>query len=326
MKKDFVKVDVATVTLNPAIDRTLTIPNFTAGVVNRVEQERDNAGGKGVNVASALADYGYNVAVTGFLGRDNASSFEDLFARKKIEDRFVRIAGQTRVGIKIMDPVRKQTTDINFPGPAPTGADLDALRDQLAALDCPWFVLAGSVPPGVDAAIYRDMMIALKKRGSKVVLDTSGEPLSHAVDAAPSIIKPNIHELEVLVGKSLPTQSAIIEAAHELVAKGIELVAVSMGKDGACFVTPSAIVIARPPSIEVKSTVGAGDAMVAGIVSAYLRQLPLAECARLATAFSVDALRRNDSGQLSPASIESRTKQIVIEEPAPVFQTGREVH
>src|SRR6188474_772880 len=95
---------VITVTLNPAIDQTATINNFTAGAVNRVESVRSNPGGKGVNVASALADYGYNVAATGFLGRDNAAVFEELLERKDIADHFVRIAGQTRVGIKISDP------------------------------------------------------------------------------------------------------------------------------------------------------------------------------------------------------------------------------
>jgi 1-phosphofructokinase len=324
MKTDFANVDVVTVTLNPAIDRTVAISNFTVGAVNRVEHERDNAGGKGVNVASALADYEYRVAVTGFLGRDNATSFEDLFARKKIEDHFVRIAGHTRVGIKITDPVLKQTTDINFPGPAPAAEDLDALRKKLVTLASPWFVLAGSIPPGIDAAIYRDLVTMLKKRGSKVVLDASGEPLSHAVESVPNVIKPNIHELEMLVGKPLPTQSSIIEAAQKLIAKGIELVAVSMGKDGACFVTHSAIVIARPPDIDVKSTVGAGDAMVAGIVSAYLRQLPLTECARLATAFSLDALARSESGHISPAFVQSRMKQVVIDEPATAFSTTKD--
>jgi 1-phosphofructokinase len=117
MKTEVPKFDVVTVTLNPAIDRTVTIRNFTAGAVNRVEQERSNPGGKGVNVASALSDYGYQVAVTGFLGRENSAPFEELFARKKIADRFVRIAGRTRMGIKITDPTLHQTTDINFPGP-----------------------------------------------------------------------------------------------------------------------------------------------------------------------------------------------------------------
>src|SRR3712207_3957269 len=111
--------DVLTVTLNPAIDRTVTIHGFAAGGVDRVEQVQQNPGGKGVNVAVTLADAGHSAAVTGFLGRENIASFEQLFAQKQIDDRFVRIAGQTRVGIKIVDPAQQQTTDINFPGFTP---------------------------------------------------------------------------------------------------------------------------------------------------------------------------------------------------------------
>ncbi len=177
------KYQVVTITLNPAIDRTVTIPSFTAGAVNRVESVRSNPGGKGVNVASALADNGHDVAVTGFLGRANAGAFEELFSQKKIADHFVRIGGQTRIGIKITDPVRGETTDINFPGPAPSEADVSMLLSQVAALEAEWFVVAGSLPPGVDPGIYRDLVAQLRGRGSKVLLDASGESLPLALAA-----------------------------------------------------------------------------------------------------------------------------------------------
>jgi 1-phosphofructokinase len=308
------KFDVVTITLNPAIDRTVTIRSFTTGVVNRVEQEHSSPGGKGVNVASALADYGHLVAVTGFLGRENSALFVDLFARKKIEDRFVRIAGRTRVGIKITDPVLHQTTDINFPGPTSVPADLDALREHLATLESAWVAISGSLPPGVNVEIYRDIAMDLKAAGRKVVLDTSGEALHFGVEAAPNIIKPNIYELEALVDKRLQSEAEVIEAAKKLVDQGIELVVVSMGKAGAYFVTGAAAVIARPPEIEVKSTVGAGDALVAGIIAARLRKLPLEQCARLATAFSLVALTRIESGLISPAAVDSSMKQVSVGE------------
>jgi 1-phosphofructokinase len=127
--------DCLTITLNPAIDRTIAIPNFQAGKVNRVQGEYLNAGGKGVNVASSLADAGHRVAVTGFLGRENATVFERLFARKRIADHFVRLQGETRVGIKITDPVLKETTDINFPGAEPLPSDLTALRATIDQVD-----------------------------------------------------------------------------------------------------------------------------------------------------------------------------------------------
>ncbi len=290
--------DAVTVTLNPAIDRTVSISGFKPGAVNRVESVCNTAGGKGVNVAASLADAGSNVAVTGFLGRENATIFERLFASKKITDRFVRIEGETRIGIKITDPEDSSTTDINFPGIAPEPGDIQTLCIKMEALKAPWFVLGGSVPPEVRPSIYRDIISFLKELGRKVLVDTSDEPLRLALEAAPTIIKPNIHELEALLGISLPDEAAVIKAGRTLVESGIEMVVVSMGKKGACFVTKDDAVVARPPDIEVRSTVGAGDAMVAGIISAQLQGLPLDACAELGTAFSVQALTR----QLKPCA------------------------
>jgi 1-phosphofructokinase len=305
--------DIATVTLNPAIDRTVTIENFTVGEVNRVVEYRSDPAGKGVNVASALADFGYRLAVTGFLGRENAGSFEALFAKKHIGDRFVRIAGQTRVGIKITDPVQNETTDINFPGASPTPSDIEKLGEQLAGIDAAWFVLAGSLPPGVDPGIYGDLTTALKGRGRKVALDTSGESLEKSLHAGPDLIKPNNHELEALLGISLDSDDSVIDAARRLVDRGIELVVVSMGAKGACYVTKDEAVIARSPRVEVRSTVGAGDAMVAGTVAGRLRQLSLSDCARMGTAFSLEALSRIESGISSPEAIEAAMATVTTE-------------
>jgi 1-phosphofructokinase len=306
-------IEAVTVTLNPAIDWTISISHFAANKVNRVEQQQQHPGGKGVNVASILADYGHAVAVSGFLGRENSATFEELFARKRIADHFIRIAGQTRVGVKISDPALQQTTDINFPGQAPTPADVEALFGQLAGLGAEWVVLAGSIPPGVAPTIYRDLVIALKEQGRKVALDTSGEPLRRALEAAPQIIKPNVHELGELLGTSLDTTAAVVAAAREYLARGTQLVAVSMGADGACFVTDREVVVARPPQVEVQSTVGAGDAMVAGIVAGQLRGLTLAECARLATAFSLDAITHIGSGLSSVEAIQGLMERVTVE-------------
>ena len=312
------EIAAVTVTLNPAIDQTVTIPGFAAGRVNRVEHERSNPGGKGVNVASNLADWGERVAVTGFLGIENPAPFEALFAAKQIDDYFVRIAGETRKGIKIVDPISKQTTDINFPGAAPAETDLASLLTQIENLALHagrYFVLAGSVPPGVDPGIYGELIALLKSRGCKVALDTSGQPLTHALQAVPHIIKPNIHELGGLLGESLANTSDVIRAGRKLNENGIEIVAVSMGSEGACFLTAHEAVIARSPDIEVKSTVGAGDAMVAGIVAAQLAKLSLADCARLASAFSLDVLTRPENGRSTRASIEAAMAAITVRSP-----------
>ena len=185
---------------------------------------------------------------------------------------------------------------------------------RLDNLDAGYFILAGSLPPGVDPAIYGDLISRLHARGKKVVLDTSGEPLRHAIEAKPYLIKPNIHELEGLTGESLPDYPAVIKAARRFNARGIEMVVVSMGGKGVCFVTADMAFIARPPAVEVKSTVGAGDAMVAGIVAGLLAEMPLSRCARMATAFSLDVLARGRSGITSRGSIEALMGQVLVVE------------
>ena len=288
----FMPAPIFTLTLNPAIDRTVRITGFKIGAVNRVERATDRAGGKGINVAATLAALGLPVTALGFLGQDNAAVFSSFFAQRGIEDCCQRLPGATRVGIKIFDPLAGETTDLNFPGLTPAGADLVALRAQLARLGeagC-WCVLAGSLPPGVAPELYAEMILMLKARGVRTVVDTSGEALRAALLAAPEIIKPNQHELEVLVGCSLPTEAAVIGAARELVAGGVRLVVVSCGADGAFFVTADEVVVARPPVVKVGSTVGAGDAMVAGVVAAQVRGATLVDTARHATACSLAVL------------------------------------
>jgi 1-phosphofructokinase len=306
---------VVTVTINPAIDQTVIIPNFGAGKVNRVQSSQLDAGGKGINVASFLADFGQPATVTGFLGAENDAIFRRMFAQKGIEDRSVRIAGQTRTGVKISDEALHQTTDINFPGQTPSPADIDQLFVVLKelALMHEWFVLSGSIPAGVSAGIYAQMVQVLA--GKKVVLDTSGEGLRQAVATGPWLIKPNVDELGEFAGQPLDSTEAILRVAHELMQRyHIAVVVVSMGKEGAIFVEGEETIWAVPPSVEVKSTVGAGDAMVAGIVAGKRRGLSLTQCARLATAFSMTAISRIGAGLPSLEAVHAAEAQVTIRE------------
>ena len=304
------RTGIVTLSLNPAIDQTAQISQFSAGRVNRVEWEQADAGGKGVNVASFLAHAGLPVTATGLLGNANTESFAELFARKGIADRCVRIPGRTRVNVKIVDPILDQVTDINFPGLSPRAVDLTQLNETLDGLsvDNDWFVLSGSIPDGVAVNIYATLVSRLKQRGKGVLLDASGAPLAAAVQCGPDIIKPNIDELSELVGRALRSQAEILSAARALIAKGIGLVAVSMGCDGALFVETGAALWALPPQVEVKSTVGAGDAMVAGILVGTLKGLDLAGRARLATGFSVAAL-----GEVGPNLPDMKVVESLME-------------
>lgn len=311
-------IEVVTITPNPAIDRTLTISDFAAGRVNRVERQHSRAGGKGVNVAAALADYGCAVAVTGFLGNDNAALFEALFSSKEIEDHFIRINGETRTGIKIFDPAREETTDINFAGQSPAEAEVEMLfqlaQELAAGHSDAWFVIAGSLPRGVEQTLYRDLVNSLKAEDSRVLLDTSEAALTYAIEAAPHIIKPNLHELEALVGHKLESHQAVVEAARTFTRQGVELAVVSMGADGALFVTGEEAILATPPRVRVLSTVGAGDAMVAGILAGRLGGLALSETARLATAFSLAVLTREESDVNFRDRIEDAQREVTVEE------------
>ncbi len=305
---------IATITINPAIDQTIAIADFSAGKVNRVQDFRSDAGGKGVNAAAFLADYGLPVTATGFLGQENSQLFERFFRQKKIADRFVRIAGSTRTGIKIIDNVRQQTTDINFPGQAPTPADIQSLLkiiDELTA-DCRWFVIAGSIPAGTPVDIYRKMVTAIRQKGGQVALDASGEGFRQAVAAVPALIKPNIDELQEFCGHALNTEAEVMGAARRLLDLGLQTVVVSMGAKGALFIEKDETIQALPPRVQVKSTVGAGDAMLSGTVAGKIENRSLKACARLATAFAVIAVTNIGAGLPPAASIQSIAGQIKL--------------
>jgi 1-phosphofructokinase len=305
-------MSAVTVTLNPAIDRTVTIPGFRAGEVNRVQHVLDHPGGKGVNVAASLAALGEKVTATGFLGRDNSAVFEAFFESKGIEDTFVRLPGATRVGIKILDPEQSQTTDINFPGLQPSVTDLDALRQFVQSRPSLWYVLAGSLPAGVEPEEYAALARQIQAAGGRVMLDTSGPALEAALAVRPDAIKPNVSELSALLGEPLSSRGEVVSAARRIVAQGVGLVVVSMGADGAVFVREGESVLAKPPRMQVRSTVGAGDAMVAGTVAGLLRDLPLAEIARLATACSMEVLSRPEPGAPAPLPAAALLSQVVI--------------
>ncbi len=305
---------IATITLNPAIDQTASVPNFRSGAVNRVAWEQSDPGGKGVNVASFLSNFGFAVTVSGFLGQDNVDLFQTFFDRKGITDQFIRIPGRTRVNVKIVDSVQNQVTDLNFPGQSPSVEAVTTLYRTVEelAINHDWFVLSGSLPANVSPSIYAELTQRLKALGKTVVLDASGESLQQAISTAPYAIKPNMEELQELLARSLSNETEVVQAAHDLLKQNIHCVVVSMGAKGAIFVEADTAVWAVPPPVEVISTVGAGDAMVSGLITGKLRGLKLADCARLATAFSIGAL-----GQLGPrlppvATVESWVDQVKI--------------
>jgi 1-phosphofructokinase len=283
---------VLTVTFNPAIDQTVTLDRLTPGAVHRARSSRQDAGGKGVNVASCLADWDVAVSAFGLLGADNAAPFETLFSAKGIEDRFVRRAGATRMNLKLVDAAG--TTDVNMDGAPVDAADIDAVVAALAAEagpDC-LFVLSGSLPPGCPVETYARIIDVVGARGATTLLDTSGVPLRLALDGKrlPDIVKPNRHELAEWLGKPVDRIADVQRAASDLHRRGVRQVVVSMGEQGALFLSDEGVLLGQLSAIGVASTVGAGDAMVAGIAAALAEGLNLEGIARLSIAFAVGKL------------------------------------
>ncbi len=291
---------IHTVCLNPAIDQTVCLDHLAPGEVHRASAVWRDPGGKAVNVASVLADWGLPVTVHGLLGAENAASFEELFARKGIADAMVRMPGATRTNIKILE-TGGRTTDLNLPGFAADGAAAGAV---LAGLDTveDLVVVSGSQPDGLPPGATADLVAALAARGARVVLDVSGAPLAAALAAErlPHAIKPNRHELETYTGRKLQGRE-VLRVARGLQERGIALVVVSLGTDGALFVSAEGAVQARPLALATGSTVGAGDAMVAGITAGLAEGLGLADLARQATAFAAGKLR-NPGPHLPPVA------------------------
>lgn len=317
---------VVTVTLNPAIDQTITVDALKPGSVHRARAVRHNAGGKGVNVASCLADWGTPVVATGLLGTGNAAPFEALFAAKGIADAFLRLPGETRVNIKIADLAANDTTDINLPG---LSADADAVRrvrETVLGLVEPGVpvLLAGSLPDGVPAGSYATLTAELTAAGCRVVLDSSGAPLAAALastGALPFCIKPNRHELEDWAGRPLPTDADLLDAARGLHRRGVAVVVVSLGADGALFVGgeggDEGAVHGRLPPVAALSSVGAGDAMVAGLIAGFLQAGGqqgggLETVARLSVAFAAAKLGCFGPNLPDAATVRALAAQVTL--------------
>lgn len=296
--------DIITVTLNPAIDETLFLDRLVPGAVNRARLHHRQAGGKGVNVSSMLGRHGIPTTATGFLGADNPELFESLFHQTGTQDAFIRIPGQTRSGIKIIAEDDRQTTDINFPGARPREADLAALVEKLAQLARPgvWFVVAGSLPAGMELNDFIRILTLIKKAGAMLAVDTSGPPLLAAIQCGADLIKPNHHELEEILSRPLPDMRARIEAALAFQRAKTPHVILSLGAEGALFASPDGLLLAAAPPVRVVSTVGAGDSLLAGYLAGLIQGLDAAARARLATTFAWCALQ--DVSRQLPDAVE----------------------
>lgn len=303
---------ILTLTLNPALDLTVSLDALRSGAVNRASAQHTHAAGKGLNVAQVLADLGHQLTVSGFLGVDNLGPFDELIARRGFVDGFVRVPGETRTNIKLVEGDGR-VTDVNGPGPEVDEAARQALLDQIDRL-APGHdavVVAGSLPRGVTPAWLQALLERLKALGLKVAFDSSGAALSAGLQAAPWLVKPNAEELGEVLGRELHGLADQQQAAQQLIDQGIGHVVLSLGEQGVRWFSQGAVLQALPPNVVVASTVGAGDSLLAGMLHGLLGAEPAEQSLRRATAIAAQAVSQigfgiNDRDQLAQFETQVR--------------------
>ena len=306
---------IYTVTLNPAIDKTVVIENLSPGQVNRVASVRVDAGGKGINVSKCLRALGADTVAAAILAGSAGKQLEDMLKALNIPVLQVNVPGQSRTNLKIIDPVKKENTDINEPGPKVMPEDLEALRLMLGSKvkKGDSIVLSGSLPAGVEADLYRAWTTYFRELGAAVFLDADGEPMALGIQAGPYMIKPNNHELTRLLGKEKLSLEEMCSEGKHLVESGIREVVISLGGDGALFVSNEGVFHAEGLSVPVKSTVGAGDSMVAAMVYSKEKGLDRETAIRLAVAMGAASVMQDGSQSPEGELVEKLAKQVKIE-------------
>lgn len=259
---------IYTVTLNPALDKTVEIPSLTVDSVNRITAMRTDPGGKGINVSKVIRELGGESTATGILAGNTGRAISSALEEMKIRADFKFVEGETRTNLKVIDPVNHTNTDLNEPGITVSEEILNGLlADLLCRIrESDIVVLSGSLPKGSPKDTYGTWVRACRKAGAKVMLDADGELLVNGMQASPYLIKPNHHELSELMGKKLETPEELEKAARGLMEKyGIARVVVSMGGAGALYISKNETIYAEGLKVPVQSTVGAGDSVVAAL-------------------------------------------------------------
>ena len=305
---------IATVTLNPAFDLVGRLARIEIGEVNTVETLGLYPAGKGINVAKVLADLGAKLSVTGFLGEENQGDFVQAFAQNGVEDKFYRIAGKTRINVKITE-TEADVTDLNFLGFEISEQDWEAFTHQSQTWESQYDLVAvcGSLPRGVTPEQFAAWLESLHQQGLKVVLDSSNAALTAGLTAHPWLVKPNRRELEVWAGRSLHTIEEVIEAAEQLRSHGIEHVIISMGEKGSVWLNSEGVLQAQPPRCEnVVSTVGAGDSMVAGLIYGFSQGWSKKKTLSFASATSALAVSQSNVGISNKQALEQILAQVKL--------------
>jgi 1-phosphofructokinase family hexose kinase len=317
---------IITVTLNAAIDKTLSVPNFRLGRRHRTVEQTTMAGGKGVNVARALKALDQPVIATGFAGGPTGTRIVEQLTEESILNDFVRIREESRTNTAVLDPTTGEQTEINERGPAVTAKELELFRDKLVYLarGAEIVVFAGSLPRGVEPDAYAGLIRDLRRLGVDTIVDTDGEPLRLAVRAEPSVISPNVLEAEGLVGHEFNDEADMVGAVREMTALGAAQAIMTVA-DG-CVASlrddqgPS-LMRARIEPREAVASVGSGDAFLAGFVSARYTGAGPEDSLRFAVACGADSTQRLGAGLIEAREVERLVGDVEVErvaEPAGV--------
>ncbi len=277
---------IYTITLNPALDHFIEVESLNVDDANRVKNECLYAGGKGIDVSRALRHLGGDSMALGFIGGHNGRTMVDMLKAEGVTCYFTPISRETRRDIVVCTGRPRTQTILNAPGPTVTPVEWHAFLTHLRLLDlrAAYVVVSGSLPRGVPADAYHQIIALVQKLGALAILDADGPCLREGLKAKPFATKPNINELRRATGKPLRTDAEIVSAAAALNHSGVEIVLVSCGRRGLLVVSEGACVRAIPPPVKVRSTVGAGDSAVAGFVFGHAGGKSLEECARFAAA------------------------------------------
>jgi len=305
---------IYTVTLNPAVDRELTVPAIEFDSVLRATACRVDFGGKGFNVSRMLRALGAESVALGFAGGRSGELLRDGLEGLGIATDFVWVAGETRTNVSIVTEAHDHYVKANEPGPTISPAEGIALVQQVRRLARAgdWWVLAGSLPPGAPASIYMRLIGDIQAAGARVILDTSGDALRDGCAARPFLAKPNDLEIHKLTGLPVDSTSEIAAAAQVMQHSGVANVVVSLGKKGALLADAENVWLAASPHIQEKNPIGAGDSMVGGLVWGLSQGLPLPEALRWGIACGAATASMSGTAVGSRELVKSLAAQVTV--------------
>jgi len=305
---------IITITLNPCLDEYIIVNGLVVEEANRWSKMRRYAGGKGIDVSRAIHEMDGATEAYGFIGGAEGRSLEILLDEEGVPFRFTPIERETRTNFIITDSKTWRQTRIDAPGPRISSKELERFYRKLREIHpVPDLIVAsGSVPPGIPADVYDNIVTEARGLGVRAFLDSAGEWLREGIKARPYLIKPNVHEAEELLGRELPTEADIIEAALSLVEAGIEVVVISRGGDGIIAATRGKIVKAIPPPLKVASAVGAGDCTLAGLALKLAAGEPLVEACCLGVAMGAAAVLTPGTELCRRADVEKILPQVKV--------------